>query len=81
MMIYVLKLFFLDNFQLRGHDHPQDDATPNFFPDSKPLCKGFQMRYHLFLTIFGKVVKIKQTSFLLSKCLFSIAHHCKVNLG
>ena len=22
-------------FQLRGRDHPQDDATPNFFADSK----------------------------------------------
>ena len=36
------------------------------------------MKYHLFLTIFGKVVKIKQTSFLLSKCLVSIAHHCRL---
>ena len=23
-------------FQLRGHGHPQDDATPNFFANSKP---------------------------------------------
>ena len=22
-------------FQLRGRGYPQDDATPNFFPDSK----------------------------------------------
>ena len=22
-------------FQLRGYGHPQDDATPNFFADSK----------------------------------------------
>ena len=22
-------------FQLRGHGHPQDDATPNLSPDSK----------------------------------------------
>ena len=22
-------------FQLRGHGYPQDDAMPNFFPDSK----------------------------------------------
>ena len=44
----------------------------------KALYKGFQMRYHLFLTIFGKVVKIKQTSFLLRKRLVSIAHHCKI---
>ena len=22
-------------FQLREHDHPKDDAMPNFFPDSR----------------------------------------------
>ena len=35
------------------------------------------MRYHLFQKIFEKVVKIKETSFLLSKCLVSIGQHCK----
>ena len=34
------------------------------------------MRYHLFQKFFGKMVKMKETSFLLSKCLVSIAHHC-----
>ena len=34
------------------------------------------MRYHLFQKVFGKMVKVKETSFLLSKCLVSIAHHC-----
>ena len=34
------------------------------------------MRYHLFQKIFEEVVKIKETSFLLSKCLISIAHNC-----
>ena len=27
-------------FQLRGRGHPQDDATPNFFADSKRPIKG-----------------------------------------
>ena len=27
-------------FQLRGHGHPQDDATPNFFADSKRPLLG-----------------------------------------
>ena len=27
-------------FQLRGHGHPQGDATPNFFPDSKSTIIG-----------------------------------------
>ena len=35
------------------------------------------MRYHLFQKFFGKMVKIKETSFLLIKCLVSIAHHCR----
>ena len=35
------------------------------------------MRYHLFQQFFEKVVKIKETLFLLSKCLVSIARHCK----
>ena len=40
------------------------------------------MRYHLFQKVFGKMVKIKETSFLLCKCLVSIAHHCiKFSLG
>ena len=34
------------------------------------------MRYHLFQKFFEKVIKIKEMSFLLSKCLISIAHHC-----
>ena len=34
------------------------------------------MRYHLFQKFSKKVVKMKETSFLLSKCLVSIAHHC-----
>ena len=27
-------------FQLKGHGHPQDDATPNFFPNSKGSILG-----------------------------------------
>ena len=27
-------------FQLRGLGHPQNDATPNMFPDSKGLLLG-----------------------------------------
>ena len=67
-------------FQLRGRGHPQDDATPNFFADSKRPIKGLSNEVSFVLKIFGKVVKIKQMSFLLSKCLVSIAHHCKRQL-
>ena len=34
------------------------------------------MRYHLFQKFFGKMVEIKKTAFLLSKCLVSIGQHC-----
>ena len=68
-------------FQLRGRGHPQDDAMPIFLLILNALYKGFQMRYHLFQKFFEKVVKIKETSFLLSKCLVSIAHHCKNKHG
>ena len=27
-------------FQLRGHGHPHDNATHNFFPDSKSFLLG-----------------------------------------
>ena len=27
-------------FQLRGYDHPKDDSTANFFPDSKSVLFG-----------------------------------------
>ena len=30
-------------FQLRGYGHPQDDATNNFFPDSKSSILGLSI--------------------------------------
>ena len=35
------------------------------------------MRYNFFQKFFGMKVEIKETYFLLSKCLVSIAHHCR----
>ena len=63
-------------FQLRGRGHPQDDATPNFF-----LILNALYKHSLFQKFFGKVFKINQTSFLLSKCLFSFEHHCTLLIG
>ena len=54
-------------FQLRGHSQPQNDATAIFLKILNALCKGFQMRYHLFQKFFGKMVKIKETSFLFTR--------------
>ena len=53
-------------FQLRGRGHPQDDATPNLLI-LNALHKGFQIKYHLFQKFFGKMVKIKETSFLFTR--------------
>ena len=50
-------------FQLRGRGHPQNDAMPNIFPDSKSILLDFKMRYHLFLKSIGKAVKIVKTFF------------------
>ena len=63
-------------FQLRGRGHPQDDATPNFCADSKRPILRLSNEVSFVQKIFEKVVKIKETSFLLSKCLVSIGQHC-----
>ena len=41
------------------------------------LYKGFQMRYHLFQKFFGKMVKIKETSFLSTRGMYLSCHGCK----
>ena len=51
-------------FQLKECGHPQDDVMPNFFLILKALYEGFQMRYHLYLNFFKKVVKIAPTGSL-----------------
>ena len=63
-------------FQLRGRGHPQDDATPNLFADFQPPIYGLSNEVSFVPKFFEKVVKIKETSLLLSKCLVLIAHHC-----
>ena len=39
-------------FQLRGWGHPQGDATPNFFPDSKSFLLGFSNEVSFVSVIF-----------------------------
>ena len=63
-------------FQLRGRGQPQDDATPNFFADYKRPIK-FQMRYHLFQKFFGKMVKIKEMSFLSTRGMGLMFGNCR----
>ena len=39
-------------FQLRGLGHPQGDATPNFFPDSKSFLLGLSNEVSFVSVIF-----------------------------
>ena len=50
---------------------------PIFFQILKALHVGFQMRYHLFQNFFGKMVKLKETSFLSPKKSSFSTSHCK----
>ena len=39
-------------FQLRGQGHPQGDAEPNFFPDSKSFLLGLSNEVSFVSVIF-----------------------------
>ena len=41
-------------FQLRGQGHPQNDATPNIFPDSKSLLLGLSNEVSFVSEIYWK---------------------------
>ena len=41
-------------FQLRGHGHPQDDATTNFFPDSRSFLLGLSNEVSFVSRFFRK---------------------------
>ena len=45
-------------FQLRGHGHPQDDASTNFFPDSKSSILGLLNEVSFVSDFWGKVEKV-----------------------
>ena len=42
-------------FQLRGRGHPQGDATPNFFPNSKSSILGLSNEVSFVSEIFWNV--------------------------
>ena len=44
----------LELFQLRGRGHPQDDAKPNFFANSKRPILGFSNEVSFFPEILWK---------------------------
>ena len=41
-------------FQLRGRGHPQNDALPNIFPDSKSLLLGLSNEMSFVSEIYWK---------------------------
>merc|ERR1712004_882534 len=49
---------------------------PIFLLILNALYKGFQMRYHLFQKFFGKMVKIKETSFLSTRGMTLMFGNC-----
>ena len=51
-------------FQLRGCSQPQNDATANFFANSKRPILGLSNQVSLFQKFFRKMVKMRETSFL-----------------
>ena len=50
-------------FQLDGRGHPQDDATPSFFPDSKGSISRLSNEGSFVSAFNGKIVKL-YTSYL-----------------
>ena len=49
---------------------------PIFLLILNALHKGFQMRYHQFRKFFGKMVRIKETSFLSTRGMILIFRNC-----
>ena len=49
---------------------------PIFLLILNPLYKGFQMRYHLFQRLFGKMVRIKEMSFLSTRGMILMFGNC-----
>ena len=52
---------------------------PIFLLILNALYKGFQMRYHLFQKLFGKMDKIKETSFLFTRKMDFFERHCTLS--
>ena len=63
-------------FQLRGHGHPKNDATPNFFPDSKSLLLGLSNEVLFVSGFFRKSAQNSQNVFLKTSWLVIYVHQC-----
>ena len=65
-------------FQLRGRGHPQNDARPNIFPDSKSLLLGLSNEVSFVSELLWDGCQNSWTFFMKTCCMISIAHHCTV---
>ena len=63
-------------FQLRGRGHPQNDAMPNIFPDSKSLLLGLSNEVSFVSEIYWKVGWNCLNIFLKSYCMNIHVHQC-----
>ena len=54
-------------FSVKWPGHPQDGANTNFFADSKRPILGLLNEVSSVPEFFGKMVKIKETSFLFAR--------------
>ena len=63
-------------FQLRGPGHPQDDTTPNFFPDSKSPIIGLSKEVSVVSELHQKDGQNNKSVFKKTCCKLSIEHHC-----
>ena len=63
-------------FQLRGPGHPQDDTTPNFFPDSKGPMLGLSNEVSFVSELYQEDGQNNKIVFKKTCCKLSIEHHC-----
>ena len=64
-------------FQLRGRGDPQNDATPNIFPDSKSLLLRLSNEVSFVSEIYWKGGQNSPNIFLKSCCMNIHVHQCK----
>ena len=63
-------------FQLRGPGHPQNDAMPNIFPDSKSLLLGLSNEVSFVSEIYWIYGQNSPNIFLKSCCMNIHVHQC-----
>ena len=68
-------------FQLRGRGHPQNNATPNFFPDSKSSILGLSNEESIISECFCKHGRKQKISFPFSEGVCIFFHKCTFYLS